>query len=147
MTEQLLLGAILISLTLTIQALIVGAVIFSMTRIGHWLATPSYFIKTVAILIAVVLWLVFGISINTWVWAFAFIQIGAFTALEPALYFSVVTFTTLGYGDVVLDEQWRLLASLTAVNGLIVFGLNTAFLVELLSRVSKAQVSNENGIS
>ena len=43
------------------------------------------------------------------VWAITYILIGALEHFEHALYFSMVTFTTLGYGDVVLDEKWRLL--------------------------------------
>jgi hypothetical protein len=55
-----------------------------------------------------------------------------FDRLEPALYFSIVSFTTLGYGDIILGEDWRLLAGMTATNGLIMIGLFTAFLVEIL---------------
>ena len=39
-----------------------------------------------------------------------------FHALEPALYFSLVSFSTLGFGDIILDEKWRLLSGLTAAN-------------------------------
>jgi|TARA_B110000114_G_scaffold30928_1_gene31906 hypothetical protein len=50
-----------------------------------------------------------------------------------------VTFTTLGYADMVLDERWRFLSNMTAVNGLIVFGLSTAFSVEFIRSVHAAQ--------
>jgi hypothetical protein len=59
--------------------------------------------------------------------------------LEPSIYFADMTFTTLGYGDITVGTDWRLLASLTAVNGLIIVGLNTALLVEALSRINNAQ--------
>ena len=62
-----------------------------------------------------------------------------FDNMEPALYFSIVTFSTLGYGDIVLDPQWRILGSLTAANGLIIVGLNTAVLVEAIARIRAAQ--------
>ncbi|MEM9736953.1 MAG: ion channel, partial [Pseudomonadota bacterium] len=52
-----------------------------------------------------------------------------------ALYFSVVAFTTLGFGDVLLPQEWRLLAGLSAANGLLIFGVSTAFLVEVFRRV------------
>ena len=45
------------------------------------------------------------------VWASTFLALNAIQGLEKALYFSMVTFTTLGYGEIVLNEQWRLLAS------------------------------------
>jgi len=68
-------------------------------------------------------------------WALAFWSIGAFEGLERALYFSMVSFTTLGFGDVTLPQNWRLLSGIIAANGLILFGLNTAFLIEILQRL------------
>ncbi len=61
--------------------------------------------------------------------------IGALSDLEGALYFSAVTFTTLGYGDVVLQSSWRLLASFQGVNGIIMFGWTTAIIVALVHRI------------
>ena len=57
--------------------------------------------------------------------------------LETAFYFSMVTFTTLGYGDVVLTGKWRTLASIQAANGVIVFGWTTAMLFVFIQRVYK----------
>lgn len=62
-------------------------------------------------------------------WAIPFMIFGAITGLEKAVYFSMVTYTTLGYGDVLLDEQWRLLASFEAANGIIMFGWTTAIVM------------------
>jgi hypothetical protein len=47
----------------------------------------------------------------------------------------MVTFTTLGYGDVLLDERWRLMAAFEAANGIIIFGLTTAVVVAVVQRV------------
>ena len=55
-----------------------------------------------------------------------------FDELQPSLYFSVVTATTLGYGDVTLSERWQLLGTFEAMGGLILFGASTAFLMELM---------------
>ncbi len=67
-------------------------------------------------------------------WAAAFLLVGAISKLEPAVYLSTVTFTTLGYGDLVLDEPWRLLASFEAVNGIILFGWTTALVIAIVQR-------------
>ncbi|MDX2481978.1 MAG: ion channel [Desulfuromusa sp.] len=69
------------------------------------------------------------------VWAALYMGLGAIEGLEPALYFSTVTFTTLGYGDIVLDESWRLLAAFEAANGIIMFGWTTAIVVAAVHRV------------
>ncbi len=68
-------------------------------------------------------------------WAVAYLPLGALKGLEQALYFSTVTFTTLGYGEIVLDERWRLLASFEAANGIIMFGWSTAIVIAVVQRV------------
>jgi hypothetical protein len=68
-------------------------------------------------------------------WAAVYVLVGALQNFEPALYFSTVTFTTLGYGDVLLDDRWRLMASFEAANGIIIFGLSTAVVVSTVQRV------------
>lgn len=54
----------------------------------------------------------------------------------PTLYFSTVTFTTLGYGDVTLDAGWRLFASIQAAVGTIMFGWTTAIVMAVLQRMA-----------
>ena len=65
-------------------------------------------------------------------WALVYHAIGEFTDLEQSLYFSVVTATTLGYGDITLSERWQLLSTFEAMGGLILFGVTTAFLIDTL---------------
>jgi voltage-gated potassium channel Kch len=139
MLHQLLLGALLIAITLGIQVLVISTAIAALTKVGKWFATPPLFIKNSLALIGTTLWLILGLSLSAAIWALTFISVGAFEEFESALYFSIVTFTTLGYGDIFLSEDWRLLSSITAVNGLLMFGLNTAFLVEFFRRLLEAQ--------
>ena len=54
---------------------------------------------------------------------------------KSALYFSTTSFTTIGYGDVVLDRQWRLLGAIEGANGLLLFGWSTAFLFSVTGRL------------
>jgi len=74
-------------------------------------------------------------------WAVAYLTLGAIAGMEPALYFSVVTFTTVGYGDVVLTPEWRLLGSFEAVNGIIMFGWSTALVMTVVQRVYTSTMS------
>ena len=62
-------------------------------------------------------------------------HLGVLQNLETALYFSMVTYTTLGYGDITLDEQWRLLSAFQAVNGLVIAGWSTALLFALIQKI------------
>ena len=74
------------------------------------------------------------------VWAAAFVILGAISGLEPALYFSMVTYTTLGYGDILLGEQWRLLASFEAANGIMMFGWTTALVIAVVQRTYASEL-------
>ena len=65
--------------------------------------------------------------------AYTFLLINAIEGFEQALYFSMVTFTTLGYGDVLLEDHWRLLGSFEAANGIIMFGWTTAIVIAVLA--------------
>ena len=58
---------------------------------------------------------------------------------EDAVYFSAVTFPSLGYGDVVLTDRWRLLSAIEAIDGLMIFGWSTALLFAVLSRCWEAE--------
>lgn len=74
-------------------------------------------------------------TLQIWIWAFLYIALHQFPDLEEALYFSTSTFTTVGFGDVVLGKDWRLLSSFQAANGFILFGWSTAFIFEVMSKL------------
>ena len=75
-----------------------------------------------------------GHTVQVWIWAFACLALGAFDGVEPALYFSLSSYTTLGYGDLVLPEGRRIFGAFASVNGMLIFGVSTAFLVGLIAR-------------
>ena len=136
---QLLIGCAVIFVTLLVQILCIGSAIVVLRRLGIWMASSWSVLRFVSVLACVVLPVVAGVALCTSIWTATFMRLGLFDSAERAAYFSIVTFTTLGYGDITLDPQWRFLSGLTATNGLIVFGLNTAFLVEVFSRLGHAE--------
>jgi hypothetical protein len=135
---QLLIGTLLISLTVILQASFFYAAELALDRFGPKGGNQLKHIKSAFFVTGGTLWIMLAHSISVWMWAFAFLQIEVFTELEPALYFSVVSLTTLGFGDVLLPTEWRLLSGLCAANGLLIFGLSTAFLVEFLRGLGQA---------
>jgi hypothetical protein len=89
-----------------------------------------------AYLIVEIVLVMFNVSIlEVLLWAAAYMALGEIQDLEPAFYFSMVTFTTLGYGDIVLDESWRLLASFEAATGIIMFGWTTAIVLAAVQSI------------
>ncbi len=92
--------------------------------------------RTRIILISgIVLIMMLVLLIEVTCWATTYLVLNAVDGFEKALYFSMVTFTALGYGDIVLDENWRLLGSIEAANGLIIFGWTTAIIVAIVQYI------------
>jgi len=141
---QLLIGSLLICLTITIASGFIGIAIMVLRRNGNWLISGNLVFKLMFSLTGIVLWILAALSIAIWIWAGVFMLLGQFQSFETALYFSVVSFTTLGFGDVVIGEDWRLLSGFIAANGLILFSLNTAFLIEFILRLRTAQEEIED---
>jgi hypothetical protein len=68
-------------------------------------------------------------------WAAMYLAVGALSDSESAFYFSMVTYTSLGYGDVVLEKGWRLLGAFEAANGIVMFGWTTALIFFIFQRL------------
>ncbi len=135
MFEQLLIGSILITATIIVEVIFIQIAMRVLRRQGPKYLSTHKVSHQVLALTSATLWLLAALSVSIWIWALAFWGLGAFEELERALYFSMVAFTTLGFGDVTLSVEWRLLSGIIAANGLILFGLNTAFLIEILHRM------------
>ena len=134
MITQLALGTLVIMINAIIQAELFSAFAVRLEKvIIHLRRIFQRFTNTVTIVICV-LFVMSVQTVNVWVWSLTFYFAGVFQALEPSLYFSLVTFSTLGFGDIILDEKWRLLSGLAAANGLLSFGWSTAYMVELVRR-------------
>jgi hypothetical protein len=73
-------------------------------------------------------------ALEVTVWAATYFLVGAAPAGTDLVYLAGVTFTTLGYGDVVPAAEWQLLAPITAMNGVLLFGWSTAVIFEVLRR-------------
>ena len=84
------------------------------------------------------------------VWAFFYAWRGAMRDWASALYFSAVTYTTTGYGDLVLPPEWRLLGAVEALTGILMCGWSTGFFVAVVSRsfrAHEAEPANRTGDS
>lgn len=139
MLIQLTIGTVVILVTVLIAAIFINAAIWAKQKAGHWIVRQPHNHRFVAVLAATILWVQVASTLCTWLWALVYLAIGAFDSLEEAVYFSIVSFTTLGFGDILLPEKWRLLSGLAAANGLLMFGFFTAFIVEMMRRVRQDQ--------
>ncbi len=88
---------------------------------------------------SMILLVVFGIfalhTVQVWTYAVLYRGLGEFRTFEQALYFSTVSFSTLGFGDLTLGVNWRVLGAIEAVNGLVLIAWSTAFLMNVTNRL------------
>ena len=132
MFEQLLIGSLLILGSVITATLSWWALESILVRLHAWSARPPHGPKLVAVLSLALFWTLFMMTVSVWVWAISLYWLDIFTTLESSVYFALVAFTTLGFGDILLPQEWRLLGGMAAANGLLMFGLLTAILVEIL---------------
>ena len=72
-------------------------------------------------------------------WGFLFVGLGEFEEVYPAVYHSAVNFTSLGYGDVVMKQEWKLLGPLEAANGVLMMSMTAAALTAILQNIIRSQ--------
>ncbi len=138
--------------------LLVGAGVFLVSLVGFAIAsalvvnlgqrlirTALGFWKSVGIMIIVSLVTAAAHLIQIALWAGVILICGEFASFQHAFYCSAQNYTALGYGDVHLSERWRLLGPLEAVNGLLLFGLSTAIMFAVLSRLVAKRLHREIG--
>jgi hypothetical protein len=107
--------------------------------------TGQVFWKNVTVMIMVSLMMAAAHLIEIAVWAAALLAVGEISNFEKAVYCSAENYTALGYGDILLSEPWRLLGPLEAINGLLLFGLSTAMMFAIMSRLITNRLRLQQG--
>src|SRR6476646_10897780 len=79
-------------------------------------------------------------GLEIWAYAALYYECGALPDFETALYFSTSTYTTIGYGDVLLTRPWRLVGAIEGANGIILLGWSTAFFVAMVRRIRLVEI-------
>jgi cell division protein FtsX len=135
----MLVGTAVSSCNIVIHALVMTTVVWVTRMVGAkntfhpWLFLIMVMIATVAVLMM-------AHTSEVMVWSLAYAVVDAAPAGADLTYFAFVNYTTLGYGDVIPVEAWRLLGPMTAMNGVLLFGWSTAVIFEVLRR---AMVRND----
>jgi len=74
------------------------------------------------------------------IWATLYFERSLFPNFETSLYFSITSYTTIGFGDVLLPPAWRMLGGIEAVNGVLLCGLSTAFVFAIVNAMVQMRV-------
>ena len=122
----------LVAITVLIHAAGLGIVL---SHVLHYSVRPeTRFWPITWLLIRVAWWLILIHLVEIAVWALFFWWEGCMPDVESSFYFSGVTYATLGYGDLLLSEEWRLLGPLEALTGTLMCGLSIAFFFAIISK-------------
>jgi hypothetical protein len=135
MVQQLLLALALASVTVVLHA--VGTVKIVIPLAGVWRRSlqaaevpRSVWMPTRLVSLLLVLHLA-----EVAIWAAAYAAVGLFSDFETSLYYSLKSYTTVGYGDVLPAAQWRLLGPIEAAVGILMLGWSTGVIVAAVQRI------------
>lgn len=138
MLRQFLFGGLISICNIIIHALIMTAVVRASQAAAAKTATrPNVMLTFVMAVTASVLMLAHACEIAVWSLAYGLVDVVPDGAAH--LYFAFVNYTTLGYGDIIPSEGWRLLGPMTAMNGVLLFGWSTAVIFEVLRKTMARQ--------
>jgi voltage-gated potassium channel len=140
---QLLLALALTSLTVFLHALGTWVAITRLAAAwrrrkaaGNALGVEIHIVRVVGVLLLLHL-------LEAVIWALFYRVSGDLPDLETALYFSMTSYTTVGYGDVLLPAPWRILGPIESAVGILMFGWSTAILVAAITRLHANRLSEE----
>jgi hypothetical protein len=143
MLENFLIGFSAMAACLILQAALVTTAL--RYYIGHSRRTESdQAWRTLIALVIIMTLLVLGNVAQLFIWAFVFVYLGEFETLKTAVYHSAVNFATLGYGDFIMSERYRLLGPLEAINGALMIGVSTAVLIASLQDALRKAIRAEH---
>jgi len=120
------------ALCVTIHA---GGVSGAIRQLRRREARARGFWSDTRLFILVAAWMVLLHLLEGSVWAVFYLWKGGMTDLQSSLYFSAITYTTTGYGDLVLKEDWKIVSGVEALTGILMCGWSTGFFMAIVSRL------------
>jgi len=132
MAQRLLIAFGLMALCVTVHA---GGMTTALRYIRPRIDSHESFWRSTKLFIVIAMWVVTLHLVEISLWAVAFVWNHALPDLPSALYFSGVTYTTTGYGDVILPKEWRLNGGVEALTGILMSGWSTGFFFAVVNRL------------
>ena len=134
MLQDLAAGSGLVALTVLIHTVGLILIASATPRLAHWLGFHNHDVGRTLVMTGTVLGILGILTIEVWSWAIAYFLLGATQDLPDALYLSTAMFSTVGYGEIHIAPAWRLLTALEGINGFLLIGWSTAYLVGAATR-------------
>ena len=134
MTVALLIGCLTVIFTMGIEVAAMVFMLRHLLKVVSRQAGKSYGWGFDTYIISVVMAVLFvGHLFQVAIWAGLFLSIGEFSDFQTAFYHSMVNYAALGYGDIVMSEQWRLLVALESTVGVLMFGLPAGIMIAVIT--------------
>jgi voltage-gated potassium channel Kch len=132
MVLRLLAASIFVAFCVMVHAIGVTAAVRWLSRRDA--ATLMSFWREIRLFVVLAGWIILLHLVEVAAWALLYAWRGAMPSLQAAAYFSGVTYTTTGYGDLVLPEAWRLVGAIEALTGILMCGWSTGFFFAIVGR-------------
>ncbi|MFP4015265.1 MAG: ion channel [Chitinispirillaceae bacterium] len=140
--EVFLVGGILLALCTAVQSIVSVILIRLLVKYDRKGFFRKSLIHSAVIVESAAGILVLSFLLQATFWAAAYVWLGEFSDFGTSLYFSVVSYATLGYGDIVLTDRWRLLGALESLNGLIMGGFSASLFFTIASKILSGRRKN-----
>ncbi|WP_170463567.1 ion channel [Ruegeria arenilitoris] len=135
LSQQILWGSMFLGLCFLVEIILLTLCTVMINKLIERWENKGVILATAGPIATALAFIVLTHTIQVWIWAIVWVMYDVLPDWNTALYFSLVSFTTLGYGDIVLGEDLRIFGTFAAVTGLLAFGLSTAYMVALMTRV------------
>lgn len=145
MLRNLLIGLPVMMLCLLLQAVFITICLRYYVRFDNVRRNRASLSLDILMLAMVMLVTLLGNFVQMAIWAVLFMLLGEFSDYATALYHSGVNFATLGYGDIVMSADRRLLGPLEAANGILMFGVSTSVMTAAVLDVIKHNLAGLRG--
>lgn len=136
MLSKVLIAWGLLALCVTIHA---GGVAAALRWLPDRPLGGERFLRSTWLFIRIAGWMVLLHVLEVSAWALVYHRGSAIPGLQASFYFSVVTYTTTGYGDLLLPPEWQLVGGIEAMTGILMFGWSTGFFFAAVSRMYEAR--------
>lgn len=132
---QLMWGSVFLGVCAIIHVLAIAICASAIPTMAERLSKQRAFVRLIYLIGAAFGMITFSHTVQVWIWAKAFLAMGVLDDLNSALYFALATYSTVGYGDLVLGPATRIFGTFAGVTGVLTLGVSTAFLVALIWRM------------
>jgi hypothetical protein len=134
MFQNIATGSLLVALTVLIHTCGLIMIAAGTPPIARWFGFHNHVVGRTLVMTGTVLGLLGIMTVEVWVWGLAYSLLGVTQQFADGLFLSTAMFSTIGYGELPVNPSWNLLTALEGINGFLLIGWSTAYLVGAATR-------------